>query len=203
MAALLILLFAIPSGLTHAATLAPEIPVTREVAGYARWGDEFENLGQLVSTADAVAEVTFIRPVMTRAINPAEELDPSAPFFTLWLARVQESIAKRPLDDEILVLQTGGERLGAKLQLTDELLYTAESDFVLFLDEARDEMGNPILADGKAVYFAVGGPQGEFVVTDGAVFSVDHFLPAAGWIKVKANGQPVSEFAASVREAVG
>lgn len=95
--------------------------------------------------------------------------------------------------DVITIRQTGIETKTKIAELADDPLLKKGEQVVGFLRYSEDH----------DVYIFLGGPQGRFVIQNGAVNSLDKIVPEAEWLTIRADNQDLNQFVESIKTQAG
>lgn len=123
----------------------------------ARWAKHYETLDELLTEADLVvrgrvdaAFREFLEPTALKSELPVTD-------FTF---RIDEVLAgERP--ERLVIRQTGGMTSRGKVEVRDDRLMRPGEEYVLFL-----------VTPDRQTYVVIGGPQGRFIVDQGAISSL-------------------------------
>lgn len=151
-----------------------------------RW-IEYRDLASMVRDASAVSLGRFVE------VDGDEPLLPA--YSEVELARYSLSVRQSILGEphpKLTVLQL---KQGTRWNVPSEPPYKVGADYVLFLNERwPDKTDSP--------FMSIGGPQGQFIVDEGRVYSADTAAQEADWLGVKVHGLPLDDFVKQIKEAV-
>lgn len=125
--------------------------------------------------------------------------------FTFHTVRVERVIKGTPPVDSsqtIIVLQTGGQMDGARLEVSDDPLMKPGDTLILFLEPYRQGVAHRF---GAGVFVPLGGPQGRFYLQSGRVYAVGELHPRADLVTqhLKTGGAAEAQFISEIQFLMG
>lgn len=195
----LTLLIGFGAALAETASITPPpVVLGDDIELHPRWEKQYSTFGELARDSVTVARGTIVSTGDTFVLS-SDPVDPLRTLFmTTYTLQIEEVLWGESLPPTVSLVQLGGEHLGLKARVFDQLQYENGETLVLFLTE-YDFHAAP-----EGAYITVGGPQGELRVDGDELYSTDHYLPGpAGWISVRAEGTHIAHLTTQLREEFG